>query len=1777
MVVLTALSQQVSAAHPIYSEEDLYVQDRDVPYALVKDYLTVTNLAEITDPSDEYSGLFIGTHNRSGNPVRINWYGDMDGLTAQKGVINDGRIYGRLFINAKSSGNTYETKEKQELKDYRSSIAPDGEANGIDAYGWVPVSNENDMIFALDKIENTGVTSGFAKLQTGAGTHRSIVVVNASANGVSLYGAGDFGKYIIGADGSEVAVDAGTGGSRSARSVRTATGEAATTTIGEIPSSLTSSDKNFYGKNIRVSLDKLENSGLIQGRVEALGNEASNANGSDDAQDYSITSWASGNGVSLRTHLITQDRRTYSYEKINEAKLGNVNNSVGGRTTGSGLLKSVAVQNDGSTNYTRSYDTGNGISVSAKTLRFAKDQTIAEIGDISNQGNISGHLVQLSADNNSRGLHNYSQSQAYGSGNGVNLFGEATQNILGPVDEYGMREQPGMRLIMGNINNAGRIDGFADLTAGNGYGVINVVAQGVGNGISTFLKAGAAQDYQVKVGNINNSGVISGYLKATAGHGGGGKRDTALANAELPRAEVELIITDNSIFNQNSRPEQPPAAPSGAVDCVQFGSSKHSDCRQTNAISNIRGSGNGISIYTGRASGDGTTVGDINNTGVISGYSEMYHGMSDAQYSRVDFLATGVGIAVDQAISSNITNKGIISGNHAALLAKSAISDAYNISEPNYQSGYKGAIKNYGLMAGALIAGNYNGNRPDGNPRNQTYLYFKADTDPVTNFGTYVYLAPRQIQKATASAAENAVRTDFLNPSASGKLSKLAEDIKRLKSAEERGTLFTTYKTFAVADIKKIEGIYGAASTLSDDDRINLYLKLYDAITDKKTADQYKTYWDRGGFLAESEWGHKEDRKEILAKKNQLINRKDEIAQLMAKLGENDTGFKNIYNQYIEYYNDQIVQLNQKLNKINQRLTEKFNDKPYAIIAENDGAAGESVTIKKIIPTPYGAIDRIETVEDSKQTIDGVEYSIINAPVSASVKDSEYIATASSLNNHIINGVGVEHGALVANKDLTLTNSVVNGFVTALNIQGNSTVTLDNTILNTNGFNVRVFNGESVEVKTPNAILGDDNANTVILRNGSVVNGDVHLNGGNDRFVVGDETVRINVTDHTLDFGSGDEDEFVLGEQITDPSVTPIKVDYTVAGAERLIVNQPSQIMANRMELPSYIELHNKLVYQAPTDAAISLHSDERAQPEVKLDGKTLKVGIRSQEAYGALEVENANLNVTGAKLIVDSSVLNKAQVEAGSWVIKDIVSVKRTIYQCGEDAMPGQNCDGYGRDIGIVDSYALIGNFASMEDNSAIFKFEEYHQGRDKDGNQVSVDDKQAATLAMNLRVKQVKKVEDIVTGKDIDKSETAPTNEQANNDSIPKQEKTDAKESSKNDIAPVATQNEPRKQVNAIVDPVINNSTTRAVARAMDVVINNAVNGNTAAVELARALGGLQNNQQVIAAVVDAVPTINSLTSGVVTGASRFIMSNVLSGATGIINPPETTAALNPWVPQDNRRDHYVWGKFLSNWEKHDKANGLAGYKTDNQGFILGGSKRVTKDFNIGVVLGYLKTKAYTIGTSQKQSLSAETWQGGLYSDWFFMPNVALETQLGYGHSSISVKRDQTVFNQIAKAKYGANLGYASIGVRYYQGNEDYLVTPFFRANYNVVKTDAYQETGAVTSLKVKANTDQSLTLQSGIDAEMIIGERWKVGGTLAAEIETLKVNQSIKASFAATPSETFVVQGLDKQRVQGIVGVRTEYTITPFSAVTLRYNANFGKKYLGQQVDLNFRFAF
>ena len=158
-------------------------------------------------------------------------------------------------------------------------------------------------------------------------------------------------------------------------------------------------------------------------------------------------------------------------------------------------------------------------------------------------------------------------------------------------------------------------------------------------------------------------------------------------------------------------------------------------------------SGNGISINDGKE--DGVVLGSLKNSGVISGETEIHYGNSQRKYSRIAHKNSGAGIAVGGNVEGKIENTGIISGTEFALLAKGKRSDAYGLKKEDiiYESGFKGGVDNYGILAGRIIIGGYQsahtGSHGEWGAIEEEYGYFETiykDKDHYNNKGIFLVL-----------------------------------------------------------------------------------------------------------------------------------------------------------------------------------------------------------------------------------------------------------------------------------------------------------------------------------------------------------------------------------------------------------------------------------------------------------------------------------------------------------------------------------------------------------------------------------------------------------------------------------------------------------------------------------------------------------------------------------------------------------------------------------------------------------------------------------------------------------------------------------------------------------------------------------------------------------------------------------------------------------------------------------------------------------------------------
>ncbi len=973
-----------------------------------------------------------GRFNRSGNPVRIIWYGnanDNDGKAPQVGAKNEGQIVAKVIARGETTTQS---------EDRRGAIAIDGIANGIDALGWSAPSNPNNVVFTLNSLENTGSISADTDLQGGKAETHGDIKSYGSGNGVSLVGLADFGKHNaeVGADGIADGYSGATGVSRRSTARTTTRTRAAVTEA--TPSSPELEKADFEGKTVEIALQNINNRGQIQGKVHAqAAQNISPHTASYKPQFYSVTSLASGNAISASSYVNTIDKITFSEVQNNFAKLGEIQNT--GQLSGEAHLQGG--QNTTHT-HTTSVNSGNGVSALANTGRFAKNKTESAVGNIHNLGEIAGRLIQISGDNSHyQGFHLYSDANALGSGNGVSVTAESSNGQTRSISALAT---------LGNVQNNGRITGFAKVQAGNGMGSLMTESIASGNGVSTYARGNNGK--LSSIGDVNNSGIISGQVEVK-----GGKSDKSVADktfiakieSKSNTASLTNWLAPRPISTSNTNttsldPETCKWLASGTPGCESNPTtpttSNHTTANIQTTVS-VHSSGNGISAWSHGESDaytSSTTLGNITNNGVISGYAKVYQGFSQNEYKPVDYRNNGAGISINAETNSVITNAGLISGNHSALLAKGKIDTSFSTTNPDYRSGFKNNINNYGIFAGRMIIGGY---QSDANS-NQRYKYF--DTAEQSNY--------------------------------------------KVKNA-------------------------------------GLYIKLNE---------------------------------------------------------------------------------NEEIEKITQ------------------------------------GTDYLASFSQNGKT-----YQVINAPLTTNQKDSEkIITTAETITNKIINGVGMANGAVFATNNLTLTDSIVNGYKTGLKIGTNAEVNLIGTTINTNGFNVN-------KSEKPLAILGDDNVNKLTIGNQSVINGDIDLKGGNDELTLADSQAIFN--GKTIEMGAG-QDTFSFGKP-NSYSTTPIRVNYNLSGAEKVVVNQETHLLANaKIQGTDNITLNQDLHYQVLSPEQHALFDPNR-QNNISLNGNG-KFIVNTTKAKSEYEIKFGGFRLDAQNIRFDSNnVLQSAVFKNGQlWIEPKVV-----------------------------------------------------------------------------------------------------------------------------------------------------------------------------------------------------------------------------------------------------------------------------------------------------------------------------------------------------------------------------------------------------------------------------------------------------------------------------------------------------------------------------------------
>lgn len=215
------------------------------------------------------------------------------------------------------------------------------------------------------------------------------------------------------------------------------------------------------------------------------------------------------------------------------------------------------------------------------------------------------------------------------------------------------------------------------------------------------------------------------------------------------------------------------------------------------------------------------------------------------------------------------------------------------------------------------------------------------------------------------------------------------------------------------------------------------------------------------------------------------------------------------------------------------------NGKNYGILAGNKNPDNIDNKGIFIVLDSSGNIENYSVGLGGEITIDGVKKYIINTSGFFAYKNSSDL-NKDQINNVIINGLGTNNtGSLTVDESISLNNSIINGYETALYVQSDKSFTGNNIIFNGGGLKNDIA-----------VIKGDDGTNTLEILGNSIINGAVDLGAGDDALTLAN-SVQIN---EELDGNLG-VDTLNLGQNTVAKTTSNLNILHNISGFENINTN----------------------------------------------------------------------------------------------------------------------------------------------------------------------------------------------------------------------------------------------------------------------------------------------------------------------------------------------------------------------------------------------------------------------------------------------------------------------------------------------------------------------------------------------------------------------------------------------------------------------------------------------
>jgi outer membrane autotransporter protein len=296
---------------------------------------------------------------------------------------------------------------------------------------------------------------------------------------------------------------------------------------------------------------------------------------------------------------------------------------------------------------------------------------------------------------------------------------------------------------------------------------------------------------------------------------------------------------------------------------------------------------------------------------------------------------------------------------------------------------------------------------------------------------------------------------------------------------------------------------------------------------------------------------------------------------------------------------------------------------------------------------------------------------------------------------------------------------------------------------------------------------------------------------------------------------------------------------------------------------------------------------------------------------------------------------------------------------------------------------------------------------------------------------------------------------------------------------------------------------------------------------------------------------------------GSSGFSSSLSIANSPGALVEGSNGKAIiepgkNVLTPSPENR----WGVWVSGSGEFAAVNGDGngkGYEFTTGGVTFGLDCRLTKNFAVGVALGYAHIWTNLAGDGD---IDVNSGRGGLYAtysqDGFYLNGYA-----GGAYNSYDTRRDAFGGAASGSTESGEFDGYVGSGYEFHCGG--FTVGPMASLEYSYVAVSGYTETGSLAPLNIVSQNQDSLRTNVGLSASYTCkAGKVRLRPSLQAswQHEFSYSALPVEAQFASGAGGNFTVNGPHEGHESALINAGIDVQWTPTLGTYFGYIGNVGR---------------